>query len=129
MFEVTVRKSFEASHALSNCSQGQEKPHQHSWQCAVTVASSALDPAGCAIDFARVDQALEHVLAPLSHKALHETELFAQKSPSAENIAHYIYHSLSETINGQEQRITRVTVWEDQDHSATYFETREIVGS
>jgi 6-pyruvoyl-tetrahydropterin synthase len=120
MFEVTVRKSFEASHTLRNYSQGQEKPHQHSWECAVTIAASALDPAGCAMDFVEVDQALAQVLAPLSQKALHETEIFRQKSPSAENIAHYIYRSLSETINDRGQRVTRVTVWEDPDHSASY---------
>ena len=122
MFEVTVRKSFEASHALSNYRSGNEEPHEHQWECAVTIAATKLDPAGCAIDFAWVDKALERVLAPISQKTLHETELFAQKSPSAENIAHYIYRSLAENINNESQRITRVTIWEDPDHSASYFE-------
>ena len=120
MFEVTVRKSFEASHALRNYSQGQEKPHQHTWECTVTVASSALDPAGCAMDFTAVDQALAQVLAPLSQKALHETEIFRQKSPSAENIAHYIHRQLSEMINNESQTVRQVTVWEDPDHWASY---------
>lgn len=120
MFEVTARRKFRAIHALSNYRGGDEDPHEHEWSLEVTLAADDLDDAGCAVDFAEVDQAIDRALAPIAGRVLNG--LFADKSPSAENVARYLYKALSETLAKDGRRITRVTVWEDANHSAAYTE-------
>jgi 6-pyruvoyltetrahydropterin/6-carboxytetrahydropterin synthase len=118
MFEVTVRKKFRASHALTNYNGGCEEAHTHEFSVEMVIESSTLDKAGCAVDFLVVDKALDRVLGDLEGQAIHETKEFSNISSSAENIALHIFNSTSKELDAQ---ISRVTVWEDRDHSATYF--------
>lgn len=122
MFEVSVRQSFEATHALRGSCGADEPPHAHRFRCEVTIAAEALDDAGCAVDFAEADVALARAIAPFEGRALHESPPFSKESPSAENIARYLFRVLSESLRGEGRRVARVTVWEDGGHSATYFE-------
>ncbi|HPM41725.1 MAG TPA: 6-carboxytetrahydropterin synthase [bacterium] len=122
MFEVTVRKDFEASHALRDYRGGAEEPHSHSFRCEAAILSQTLDSSGCAIDFAAVDEALSRALAPLAGASLEESPLFSNSSPSAENMALYIFKVLEEALNDSTRRVSKVVVWEDGGHSASYFE-------
>jgi 6-pyruvoyltetrahydropterin/6-carboxytetrahydropterin synthase len=123
MFEITVRKDFRATHAVRNLQQGQiETPHEHVWRCEVTIAAPKLDESGCVIDFAEVDVALGMVLTGISDRNINETALFSDLNPSTENIAKYIHRSLSSMIGNETRRIARVNLWENSNHSATYFE-------
>lgn len=122
MFEITVRTSFEASHALRGYRGGDEAPHSHRWRCEVTIVSGELDAAGCAVDFALVDAALARAIAPLSGHSLNECAAFARENPSTENVARFLSRALAGQLNTPSRRVARVTVWEDEDHSATYYE-------
>lgn len=122
MFEIRVQRTFEATHALHNYRGGVETPHAHRFRCEATIASATLDSAGCAIDFSAVDEAFGSAVAPLVDRPLHDHELFAGTSPSAENIARLLYRSLSAALDDSTRRVARVTVWEDDNHSAAYFE-------
>lgn len=119
MYEVAAIKTFVASHAIGDCRGGSEERHSHEWKCEVRLLANALDNAGCAIDFAMVDGALERILAPLSGRLLNEISTFADVSPSAENVARYIHGALSGSLK---HKVSRVTVWEDENHAAAYFE-------
>jgi len=122
MFEVRVQKAFEATHALRHYQGGDEEPHAHRFRCEATIAAPALDPSGCAIDFADVDEAFDRAVAPLAGRPLHDHAQFAGVSPSTENIARLIYRTLSAALDDSTRHVARVTVWEDDDHAATYFE-------
>ena len=122
MYEVTVKKSFEATHALRNYRGGEEAPHAHRFTCEVQIASMVLDAAGCAVDFCEVDAALERALGPLAGASINAAEPFARVSPSAENIARHLYREMARALATGTRRVARVTVWEDAEHSASYSE-------
>lgn len=118
MFEISVKKSFTASHALHNSAELIEEPHEHTWVCEAVVGTSELDEFGMGMDFRKLDEAFAHAIEPIAGRHIHKTETFADKSPSAENIAFYLYTKLSEELG---DRVMSVKVWEDEKHSATYY--------
>lgn len=121
MFEITVIKRFRAVHFLRNYRGSDEEPHEHGWVCEATISSERLDESGCAIDFAIIDTALECAIEPIAGRSIGNTPMFADISPSAENVALYIFRSLESVLADNEHSILRVKVWEDADHAATYI--------
>ncbi len=119
MFEISVRKEFTASHALRREGRFIEDPHEHEWICEISLTSYGVDDAGTVADFREVDEALERAIAPLEGRSLHEAESFLKSSPSAENVARFLYRSLKEGVG---EKLRSVRVWEDANHSATYYE-------
>ena len=120
MFDVSVKRSFRAAHALCNYRGGKEQAHEHNWLVEVVICANKLDQAGCAVDFVKIDAALDKILSPISEKTL--DEVLVDTSPSTENLARYIYGKISSEINNNIQTVARVTAWEDEDHSASYYE-------
>ncbi|MFA4973106.1 MAG: 6-carboxytetrahydropterin synthase [bacterium] len=123
MFEISVKKSFSASHALTGKKDLIEKAHDHRFECEVKIISKTLGEGGMGVDFRRVDEALDAIVGPIEGKSLNESRLLAEKSPSAENIALAIFNMLGEMLP-QEALLKSVTIWEDADHSATYYGER-----
>ncbi|MFH1830486.1 MAG: 6-carboxytetrahydropterin synthase [Pseudomonadota bacterium] len=121
MFEISVKKSFSASHALHNGGMLIEELHDHAWQCEVVISADELDKAGVAVDFRKVDEVFDRAIESIAGRSLHETKEFANKSPSAENVAVYLYTKLTQELGND---IMRVRVWEDEAHSATYYATK-----
>lgn len=119
MFEISVKRTFAASHALRGAGGLIEEPHSHEWTCEVTLASEVTDDIGTVADFRDVDRALDSAIDPIVGKGLHEARAFEGMSPSAENVALFIFRRLRDDLGG---RLKRVRVWEDADHSATYYE-------
>ncbi len=122
MFEIVVGRTFPAEHALHLNSEQIEAPHAHDWRCEVCLHSDTLDDAGCVIDFREVDAALDRAIEPIAGTALQEHPFFAGTSPSAENVAHYLYRCLNQSLAGGSAHIVRVTTWEDAEHGASYWE-------
>ena len=119
MFEISVKRTFAASHALRSSEGLVEEPHNHEWSCEVTLASEGTDSIGTVADFRDVDRAIDAAIDPIVGKRLHETRAFEGVSPSAENVALFIYGRVKEELG---EKLRRVRVWEDADHSATYYE-------
>ena len=119
MFEISVKRRFRASHALKGPRGYIEEPHEHEWICEITLASTEVDDAGMLADFREVDAVIDTALAPFEGGALHEAEHLLNTSPSAENVARLIYGELKKSLV---EKLARVTVWEDADHSASYYE-------
>ena len=61
------------------------------------------------------------IMGRLDHKFLNELDYFRDSSPSSENIACYVAHSLQELLDVPGVRVSRVTAWESDDASATYI--------
>ena len=122
MFEITVKRTFTASHALTSNGCLIEEPHEHRFECEARLESDGVGADGMAIDFRSVDEALSSVLTPLTDAKLHEAPVLAGASPSAENLARFIYRALARELGDCGSRLARTTVWEDPDHCATYFE-------
>ena len=78
-----------------------------------------LDKSGILIDFKILKKEVEEVLKLLDHKDLNDdVEYFKGLSPSSEVIARFIYKKLKEKF----YTITKVSVWETENSTATYYE-------
>lgn len=110
MFTISVETHFRASHQLAlpsgptqvgsqPASNGSRSPeaepeHYHNWSVTADVSSNKLDSRGVVMDFHRLKAAVDNIVAQLDNTALDRTDYFRQNSPSAENVAKYIYEKL-----------------------------------
>lgn len=122
MFEVSVREEFSAAHRLRNYPGKCENVHGHNWTVEAFVRCEGLDDIGVTIDFREIKDALTAILAELDHKDLNQIAPFDEENPSSENIARYVYGKLSEVLNSQDIRVSRVSVYETPDACASYWE-------
>jgi 6-pyruvoyl-tetrahydropterin synthase len=119
MFEMYVKRTFPAVHALSNDGELIEEPHEHAWVCEVTFASKDVDASGMLADFRDVDAIIDQALSPLTSRTLHTATEFSGTSASAENIAKFLHDALKPSFG---HKLVRVQVWEDAEHGAAYYE-------
>ncbi|HUT03011.1 MAG TPA: 6-carboxytetrahydropterin synthase QueD [bacterium] len=122
MFELTVRSSFAAAHRLREYDGKCENLHGHNWVVEVRVRAESLNDIGLAIDFKDLKAATDAVLDRLDHKLLNDVEPFKEMNPSSENIARWIFESLKERLGGLVVGLREVSVWENPNCCATYWE-------
>jgi 6-pyruvoyltetrahydropterin/6-carboxytetrahydropterin synthase len=127
MYELTVKTHFAAAHSI----QGYDGPcaslHGHTWLVEVVVIGLQLDRMGMLIDFKEIKAHLNSVIEELDHRTLNDLEPFQQggeESPTAENLARYIFRRLKQQVevSGRGVKIDLVRVWESPDASAAYRE-------
>lgn len=119
MFTAKVMEGFSAAHSLRGYQGDCERLHGHNYRVEVAVESSKLDTCGIVVDFRDLKQHLKKVLAGLDHQYLNEIEPFTTLNPSAENIAKYVFHSISGAVEPP-VRLKEVTVWENDSSCVTY---------
>ncbi len=122
MYEVSVDETFAAGHALRDYYGKCENVHGHNFKVRVTLQGPALDGTGLLYDFVHLKQIIQDVIRPLDHQHLNDVAPFDTVNPSAENIAHYIYHETSKQMRrtAQGAGLACVTVWETDTSAATY---------
>jgi len=120
MFELKVVDHFAAAHQLKMVAAKCENLHGHNWKVEVYVAGENLNSAGVLVDFGEVKNLLSDIMFSLDHKFLNELDMFKNANPSSENIAQYIASELSVGLKEDEINVSRVTVWESENASATY---------
>lgn len=111
MYELTVKGHFDAAHALHGYPGECRELHGHTWDLEVTVSGQKLDAVGIVYDFKSLKDDLAAVLEPLDHAYLNEIPPFDTLNPTAENLARFVFESLSERV-GEEVRVNEVAVWE-----------------
>jgi 6-pyruvoyltetrahydropterin/6-carboxytetrahydropterin synthase len=114
MFEITVHSHFSGAHRLRYLHGKCEELHGHNWKVEVSVVSNRLGKEGVVIDFGILKQKVEKVLKLLDHTYLNDL-------PSSENIAKYIFDGLKRELKGHPGILKKVTAWESETSSATYF--------
>lgn len=127
MYEVMVEGSFSAAHNLRGYRKKCEKLHGHNWKVKVGIRGGKLDRCGMLIDFRDVKDYLEKIMKKLDHKYLNEISHFKVTNPTSENIARFIYNDLQSRLKGSQYRVNKVTVWESDTTSATYFQDKKDV--
>ena len=115
MFELTVESSFSGAHQLLKSKSPCENLHGHNWRVQLTVRGKEQDPeVGWVIDFKVLKDVLNTELKKYDHTFLNEV---LKVSPTAENLAKLIYQDLKKQVP-----VYKVTVWETEKSSVSYFE-------
>lgn len=122
MFELMVETTFAAAHQLRGYKGKCENMHGHNWKVQAHVMVERLNDIDIGIDFHEFKDILQEIIGPLDHSFLNDIFPFTEKNPSSENIAKWIYDSLSKKFAVGNIQVSAVTVWESDSASATYYE-------
>jgi 6-pyruvoyltetrahydropterin/6-carboxytetrahydropterin synthase len=122
MFELRVVTRFAAAHRLTMVGAKCENLHGHNWKIEVYVQGQSTDKGGVLVDFGVIKRHVRELMETLDHKFLNEMEYFSEDTPpSSENIARYLADTLAARMDLPGIRVSRVTAWESDDASATYY--------
>ena len=126
MYELRVKVEFPAAHHLEGYPGDCARPHGHNWGLEVFARSRKLDSIGLALDFRTLKGAAKELVAAWDHQDLNTLPDFKHMNPSAEQIAKLAFDRLSKVVNskdssGSETWIDKVTIWENDRCSASYF--------
>ena len=119
MYEVTVRKHFDAAHYLRGYGGKCEEVHGHRFEVVVCVEAEGLNDIGIAFDFADIKKPLSEMLERYDHVCLNDIPPFDSINPSSENIARTIYEALVDELSGVV--ISWVEVWESPESRVAYI--------
>lgn len=120
MYQVMIEERFSAAHQLRDAKGKLESLHGHNWKVQAEVVTKTVDETGLVLDFRKLKQILQRILAPFEHAYLNEIEPFSKQNPSSENIARWIYDRLAEVLPDRAIQVARVVVWETEDAGAAY---------
>lgn len=124
-WRLSVSEDFSASHQLRHYEGKCERMHGHNFGVVAEVEGDTLSPdTELLLDFKILRGHLRDALATLDHRHLNEVACFAERNPSSENIARFVYRELAARLEGSGVAVARVTVSEKPGQSATYFEVR-----
>ena len=123
MYELKITSQFAAAHKLRGFEGSCENLHGHNWKVEVYVTGEKLERDGLLIDFRIIKEKTEKLLDELDHKFLNDLEPFISLNPSSENISRYVFESLSEELNNENVKISKITVWESDSACASYTES------
>jgi 6-pyruvoyltetrahydropterin/6-carboxytetrahydropterin synthase len=119
MYEVSVRRHFDAAHYLRGYGGKCEEMHGHRFEVVVCAQTEGLNEIGLSVDFREMKDALDGLLRRFDHVCLNDVPPFDSINPSSENLATEIYGGLASRLG--EVRISRVEVWESPDSMAAYI--------
>jgi 6-pyruvoyltetrahydropterin/6-carboxytetrahydropterin synthase len=109
---LNVRDTFQAAHFLKEYKGKCEKIHGHTFQVEVQIRVTELAKTGIGVDFKDIKKRLSKILP--DHTLLNDVYDF---NPSAENLSRHFFQEMKKFYP-----VTKVTVWESEDASATYSE-------
>jgi len=123
MFEVSVDETFAAGHALRGYKGKCENVHGHNYKVRIVLEGSQLDSIGLLFDFTHLKRVIREIVAGVDHIFLTDRAPFDVINPSAENLAKFFYDETRRLMSAMPEgaRIARVTIWETDTTSATYW--------
>lgn len=119
LFTVSVEARFNASHQLALPHGSKEPLHTHEWTVTAEVCSDELNSMGLVMDFNRLKQNLDDIVADFQGKTLETIEYFHKNNSSAENVAKYIYQKMSPELS-KNVRLDSVSVVEEPGCTAKF---------
>ncbi len=119
MYEVIIKRDFSAAHMIKEIGGKCEELHGHNFLVEAAVSAPDLNSEGIVIDFREVKSRLAGILGEFDHRCLNDLPFFSSNSPTAENIARFIFDRLREKLPAG-IALARVTVWESDDARVSY---------
>lgn len=98
MFTISVETHFKASHQIRLRNGSKESSHFHDWVVAVDVGSDMLNKVDVVMNFQKLKQMLDSIVAEFDNASLNDVRYFQQNNPSAENVAKYIFEKLESKL-------------------------------
>ncbi len=126
MFTISVETHFWASHQLVLPDGSKESVHNHNWSVTANVSSDKLGSMAVVMDFQKLKAMVDNIVAKLGNpdlSGLNEISYFKQNSPSAENVAKYIYEKLLIKLP-KGVKLQSIRIVEEQGCSAKFSESQ-----
>ena len=96
--------------------------HGHNWIVEAYIQCTKLDRLGIGIDFIDVKAALKDILSKLDHTFLNENPAFANINPTSETLSRFLFTELSQRLNTEHIRVSKVMVIESPGCGASFQE-------
>ena len=122
MFKLVVKKEFSSAHILHGHPGDCKRMHGHNWLVEAEVQGNNTNEIGMVIDFKDIKNNLQEIISMLDHQILNDLEPFVDRNPTAENISKYIYKELSNNINTDNIKVSKIKLWETNNSAVTYTE-------
>ena len=122
MFKLIVKKEFSSAHILHGHPGNSKRMHGHNWLVEAEVQGDNTNEIGMVIDFKDIKNNLKEIISNLDHQFLNDLEPFINENPTAENISKYIYKELSNNINTDNIKVSKIKLWETNNSAVTYTE-------
>jgi 6-pyruvoyltetrahydropterin/6-carboxytetrahydropterin synthase len=122
MYELTIKTHFDAAHSLTGYPGECARLHGHSFKVDVLVQGEALNEIGILYDFKDLKTKVNAILDKFDHRHMNEIPPFDTVSPTAENLANYVWHELRRSGLPTGLRVSRVNVWESDTACISYYE-------
>ena len=122
MFKLIVKKEFSSAHILHGHPGNCKRMHDHNWLVEAEVQGDNTNEIGMVIDFKDIKNNLKEIISMLDHQFLNDLEPFTDENPTAENISKYIYKELSNNINTDNIKVSKIKLWETNNSAVTYTE-------
>jgi 6-pyruvoyl-tetrahydropterin synthase len=126
MYQVGIKNTFRAGHFLVGDFAEETVPHEHEYMVEWICSTKSLDENGFSVDIAVMEEELQELIDGIQGKLLNDLEFFRDRQVSVENIAHYIYSALVESLEkrgfslGSIQEV-QVKIWESETAWAAYI--------
>ena len=96
IYQVAVRRNFEARHRLIGGDWGKENDlHTHHYEVEVSLDGARLDEHGYLVDITVIEASLDAILARIAGTTLNDLPEFAGLNPSIERLAEIFCRSVS----------------------------------
>ncbi len=122
LYTLKIQVDFSAAHKLYDYTGPCERLHGHNYMLEVEIRTQTLDKQGMVIDSATIKQYVKQVIARVDHYYLNELEPFITVSPTAENIAQWLYQQLQTALNAVGVNLHAITLWETDRFCVRYEE-------
>jgi 6-pyruvoyltetrahydropterin/6-carboxytetrahydropterin synthase len=123
MYELTIKTHFDAAHSLTGYPGECARLHGHTFKVDVIVEGEALNSIGIVYDFKDLKDRVREILDRFDHRHINEIPPFDETTPTAENLANYLYYELQK--NGRFPagvNVKQVNVWESDSACISYRE-------
>ncbi len=114
-----IKHHFDAAHFLRNYAGKCGKLHGHTWQVEVVFRGRQLNKQELLFDFGEAKDLLNKTLSLFDHHYINEIPPFDELSPTAENLAKFIFNQVKKELPHQLQLI-EVKVWESPKAWVSY---------
>jgi len=120
-FELSIATHFSAAHSLRDYPGDCARLHGHNWHVKLYVECKTLDELGLGIDYKIMKDELKAALEPWDHYNLNDVPPFDVINPSSENVARELYQKMSQRLDHERLRVSRIEISETCTATVTYW--------